>query len=243
MGIKTRLRIYAGLLMATAIGYVAWASLTIYTPLVSSEEGQVSLKEMRDYTNELAERMQKTRAEYNLPFIGEQQLTIDHLTGINHLAADAARARQRYFDNEHAYVWNRIVDDIGNYIQHLNGVGSSDPRDVELRLQELNAALVQVSTNRDRALKTMEGTKRVFNIHIGEAKGTLYTDIQMLKTLLDARANEHLLLTTQSSAPPFEDIVRLQNAEWAVFELHQQLARDYEQANRIPTAMRLLIGR
>lgn len=242
MNIRTRARIY-GLLLAAAIGYVAWSSLTMYTPMVSSEVGQASLKEVRDYSNELAERMQKTRAEHNLPFIGEQQLTIDHITGINHLAADAARARQRYFDHEHAYVWKRILEDIENYVQHLDGFGSSDPNEAEIRLQELNSALLQVLSNRDRAVKTMEGTMRIFTIHIGEAKRSLYTDIHMTKTLLDAGANEHLLLTTQSSAPPFEDIVRLQNAEWAVFELHQQLGRDYEQANRIPTAIRLLIGR
>lgn len=241
--IRTRAKIYAWLLLAAAISYVAWSSLTIYTPLVSSETGQASLKEVRDYSNELAERMQKTRAEHNLPFVGEQQLTIDHITGINHLAADAARARQRYFDHEHAYVWKRILEDIENYVQHLDGFGSSDPNEAEMRLQELNSALLQVLTNRDRAVKTMEGTKRIFSIHIGEAKGSLYTDILMTKTLLGAGVNEHLLLTTQSSAPPFEDIVRLQNAEWAVFELHQQLGRDYEQANRIPTAIRLLIGR
>lgn len=217
--------------------------MTMYTPLISSEVGRNSLKEMRDHSNELAERMQKTRAEHKLPFIGEQKLTIDHIRGINHLAADAYRARQRYFENEHVHVWNGILSDISSYVQHLNGFGSSSPDDANMRIQELNATLDAVSSNRDSALETMTGTMRIFSIHIGEEKSSLYTDVQMVKTLAYAGANQNLLLTTRSRVPPFEDIVRLQNAEWAVFELHQQLARDYEQANRISTAIKLLIGR
>lgn len=238
-----KIKIASLLLIALGAVYTASASLTMYIPLVSSDAGRESLKQMKDNTNVVAERMWKTRSAHGLPFTGEQPLTLGHVTGINQLAADAVQSRNLFFEHEHVYVWTHILNDIEAIHRKMNGFGSSDGRDAEQRIQELNDALTEVADNRARAMKTLEGTKLIVDSQIGMTKKNLYTDVQMVKTLLDAGTNDQLLLTQKAHAPPFADIARLQNAYWAVFELHQNMVRDYEQANRLPSAARILVGR
>ncbi|MER2176230.1 MAG: hypothetical protein ABS955_00855, partial [Stenotrophomonas maltophilia] len=119
--------------------------------MVSSDAGRESLKQMKDNTTAVAQCMWKTRSIHGLPFLGEQQLTLGHVTGINQLAADAVESRNLFFDNEYTYLWTRIIDDIEAIHMKLGGFGSLDARDAEHRMQELNDALAEVAANRARA--------------------------------------------------------------------------------------------
>jgi len=233
-----KLRLVFGIATAAAITYAATASALLFVPRVSSEEGLAALKDQKQKADQLSEQMWITHSQYHISSPKERPVTKEYLTGINRLAAGAANARATFFEHEQKFVWPRVLDDIQDMREKLGGFGSTDPTDAENRIKELNDAYLLVAENEEKSIDTLNQTKTLLTTE----RRTLYTDMQLIRTLLEAAKNEHLLVH-DSGRIPFADIARLQDAHWAVFELHQQMLRDYHDSNRVATAVRVALGR
>jgi hypothetical protein len=226
------------LILALAIIYVAISSALLFVPRVSSEAGLAALKDQKVMADQFSKDMWTIHSEYHISSPKQRPVTQEYLVGINHLADLAARSRAHFFGNEQKFVWGRVLDDIEDMHTKMKGFGSTKTVDAKQRILELCDAMTLVLDNEKKSLDTRNSTYEILK----SDKRTLYSDIRLIRTLLEAASNEHLLVH-DSGRVPFADIARLQDAYWAVFQLHQQMVRDYHDSNRIATAVRVALGR
>ncbi len=217
--------------------YAAYSTATLFVPRISSEQGLASLKDQNEKTLQFSEEMWKAAANYRIT-TEERVVTVDYLAGINHLAASAAASRAIFFEKSQKFVWLGILNDISDIHNALGDYGSTHHLEAERRIKEFNDALLLVETNGLRSMETLRNTKSL----VTNSKKNLYTDIKLLRTLLDAASNEHLLLH-DSGRTSFSDVTRLQDASWGLFELHQQMIRDYNDSNRLAAALIVITGK
>lgn len=197
-----------------------------------------SFKDLKQRTDAVSEKMVRMRDEYGFSIPYERTLSVEYVAGVNHLAAEAAKSRDMFFEPEQQIIRDGMLDDIAFLDKKLGGAESSGlPNPVD-RVQALVDALAEVAANRDRALQTMKDTREI----VVRNRKNIYTDIQTIRTLLAAAENEHLLVH-RSERVPDADIARLHKAQWDVLELHGAMERAYERSSRTVLALRFLLGR
>lgn len=235
------LRLAGWFVLVASVAVVAWSLLTHVSLRVDGAQEAKRLAELDSEVEELARQVldSQERADTTIDF-GARKITPEYVVALNRLADRALQVRRPFLRTAHRTAQDEVLSDIVDLVEAMDGCGSLRCSDIEAAIEEHHAAMTAMWEKTESLGAVMAKSHDLLSKHDGTPVENAIRLHLLLRTVM---FEQDMLVHTSKRGDPFADVQRLMTVTWKLSEIRQQLSRDYEQDNRIYTALRLIIGR